>query len=870
MDRVSLIGTVLLIALLGLFLVITLMSTTNLANQIHTLTEHPFTVSSNIADVRTNLALMRVRTERLQSYNQPEDVELVQEALAALYPETEALLAEIQQLYLGPTADTQALLASYEEIKQTHLAFLAFAKLPTSTTTVITDYEEQNLYPLYDDFDAKATTVLRYARATQQNIFNTAGQMSHTTTIWSCIIVAIMTVGLMLFQHSLKKMNRRLYQKNQQFEVLSNTIDETFMVFEPDTPACDFVSGNAEKVLGIPAEQLQQNWAQICAYMNPDDAERLRREMTLANGSAWESTVEYHPPQMLESRWLQLCIYRLADHNAPRYILTLTDRTDERRANIALQDALVSAQNANNAKKDFLSRMSHEIRTPMNAIIGMTTIAAASIEDRRRVEDCLEKISYSSTHLLRLINDVLDMSRIESDRMKLSSEPFELYQFLNNFVSVVYPQATAKGLKFTEKITGFSAHTTFLGDSLRLNQILLNLTSNAIKFTLSGGKITLTVSLLPTRGSKNWIRFVVADTGIGMDEAGLARLYTPFEQADETIAGKYGGTGLGMSITQNLVTLMGGHIHVASRPNCGTTFTVELPFARSDVELHPLQSATLETLEVLVVDDEQDICEHTTLLLKRMKIHAEWVLSGIEAVERVERAMLDGQGFDVCFIDWKMPGMDGIETTRRIRQRVGPDTPIIIISAYDWSDIEQEARAAGVNAFIAKPMFQSSIYNALVNATNGAFGASVPAQQTRGHSLDGKRLLLAEDNALNREIAVTLLEMNGATVECAENGQEAVDCFTQAGAHYFDAILMDVQMPVMDGCEATQKIRACGQADAASIPIIATTANAFAEDVATVKAAGMNAHIAKPLDMALLCSLLHTLCGAKAEAEAEV
>ena len=395
---------------------------------------------------------------------------------------------------------------------------------------------------------------------------------------------------------------------------------------------------------------------------------------------------------------------------------------------------------------------------------------------------------------------------------------------------------------------------------MRLNQILFNLTSNAIKFTQSGGKVSLEVSQLPPRGKKVWLRFIVSDTGIGMDEQGLKNLYTPFEQANASIAGKYGGTGLGMSITQNLVSLMGGHIKVKSKPNEGTAFTVELPFEQSNVDLQPLQEYVLESLKVLVVDDERDICEHTVLLLKKMKINAEWVLSGKEAVESVVLAQNNGNSFDICFIDWKMPEMDGLETVRQIREKIGPDTPIIIISAYDWSDIEEEARSMGVNAFIAKPMFQSSIYNVLVNVTHGAFGRSTAKADTEQNSLKGKRLLLAEDNELNMEIATTLLSMNGADVEGVPNGKEAVEKFMQMEPYYYDAILMDVQMPIMNGCEATKHIRACGRPDAEFIPIIATTANAFAEDVATVMAAGMNAHIGKPIDIKQLCEVLNRLC----------
>lgn len=859
-KKVTSVGTASLFFLLLLFFVVTLFSTNKLASQIKLLTEHPFAVSGDISDVKTNLALMRIRTERLQSYNQPEDIDLVRRGLENLYIETEEKLDEIETLYLGPVEDVEALRDTYENIQEAHRLFLEFSELETSTTDIIAYYEETNLYPLYDIFEHDAARILSFVRGTQQSIFISADQMSKSTVVWSLVIIVAMTLGMFFFQYIIRRTNYRLYQKNHQFEVLSDTIDETFLIFDVSSKKCDFVSGSADRVLGLSADILREDPELVYKYMGNEAAEKIRDKICNEAKTTWETDIAYRNPKSMQECWLQLRFYRLNESGKTKYIITFSDLTKERRANQALKDALVNAQKANNAKKDFLSRMSHEIRTPMNAIIGMTTIAAASIEDRSRVENCLEKISYSSKHLLMLINDVLDMSRIESNRMRVDKEPFELYQFLNNFVSIIYPQASQKGLEFTEKTIGFTEHTTYLGDPLRLNQILLNLLSNAIKFTPDGGKVSLEVTHLPSRGKRSWLRFVVSDTGIGMDSQGLSRLYKPFEQADTSIAGKYGGTGLGMSITQNLVSLMGGYINVKSKLGAGTTFTVELPFEQSSVDLQDFKEDALEALNILVVDDEQDICEHTALLLEKMKIHAEWVLSGAKAVERVVEVQGSESEFDVCFIDWKMPEMDGVETAKRIREKVGPETPIIIISAYDWSDIEDEARAVGVNAFIAKPMFQSSIYNVLVSVTNGAFGMMDAKDRIAGNSLDGKRLLLAEDNGLNMEIAVTLLEMNGAVVEGVENGHEAVERFMNSEPGYFDAILMDVQMPVMNGCEAVKQIRACGRADAEKIPIIATTANAFAEDVANVMAAGMNAHIGKPIDIEQLCSVLSKLC----------
>lgn len=515
-----------------------------------------------------------------------------------------------------------------------------------------------------------------------------------------------------------------------------------------------------------------------------------------------------------------------------------------------LQDALLVAQKANDAKRDFLSRMSHEIRTPMNAIIGMSAIAFNYLDDKKRTADCLSKITFSSKHLLMLLNDVLDMSKIENGKLNIRQELFDLKNLVTSLTDINYGLATAKGLSFEIVISGFKDEL-LLGDSMRVNQILLNLLSNAIKFTPKGGSVKLEIRMLRSASDKIWLRFIVKDSGIGMKKEFLEHLYEPFEQADNGIARKYGGTGLGMAITKNLVAIMDGTIEVESQEGAGTTFMVDLPFGVSKVDKKT--AAEMEEMRVLVVDDDNDTCEHAVVLLKGMGVNVDWALNGFEAIEKVRSACEDdGRCYDVCFIDWCMPELDGIETARRMRRYVGPDVLIIIISAYDWSGIEEQAKAAGVNAFIAKPFFASNLYNTLLTVSRKPELGFSAVGNKETYDFGGKKVLLVEDNELNMEIASELLKFVNLQVEHAENGKVAVDIFRNSKEKEYALIFMDIQMPLMNGYDAARCIRSSEHPAAGTIPIIAMTANAFNDDVQAAFDAGMNGHLAKPIDVEVL------------------
>ena len=728
------------------------------------------------------------------------------------------------------------------------------------TDAMLLNLDERNYYLVYEKSDIQDWMFLGLVQA---DIVNASMNRLQRSTIFfvSAIVfcIAALFISLIIQKNrtNLRRKDTEILYRDELFQKLSMNVDDVFLMLDAKTYQADYVSPNAEKLLGITVEQIRKDIC-ILGKLHPEEQEDSEKnymeEIQVHEQREWD--FEYVHLKTGEKRWFHNIAMGSEVNGKKKYILVMSDRTSDRKMNQALSEAVRAAETANKAKSTFLSNMSHDIRTPMNAIIGFTTLAVSNIDDKKRVRDYLGKILSSSNHLLSLINDILDMSRIESGKIHLEETEVSLSDVLHDLKTIISGQIHAKQLELYMDAMDVTNEDVYC-DKTRLNQVLLNLLSNAVKFTPAGGTVSVRIRQYPgtVKGSELY-EIRVKDNGIGMSQEFVQKIFSPFERERTSTVSRIQGTGLGMAITKNIVNMMGGTIEVLTEQGKGTEFIVRLPFRIQSKHQRIEKIAELEGLKALVVDDDFNTCDSVTKMLVKVGMRSEWTLSGKEAVLRARQSMEMGDAFHAYIIDWRLPDMNGIEVTRQIRS-LGDDTPIIILTAYDWSDIEVEARAAGVTAFCAKPMFMSDIRDTLMTAIGQKQAeAETAILPTAGSDFRGRYILLVEDNELNSEIAAEILNEYGFLVDTAENGAEAVEKVKNSKPGNYDLVLMDVQMPVMNGYEATKQIRALDNPALAGITILAMTANAFDEDKKKALECGMDGFLSKPIVIEELISIL--------------
>ena len=719
------------------------------------------------------------------------------------------------------------------------------------TDAMLLNLDGRSYYLVYEKSDIQDWMFLGLVQADIVNDSMNSLQRS-TILLVSAVVLCIAAFSISLViqksRINLKKKDTEILYRDELFQKLSMNVDDVFLMLDAKTYHADYVSPNVENLLGITVEQIRKdiNILGKLHIAEQGDPEKNYLEEIQVNGQR-EWDFEYVLLKTGEKRRFHNIAMGSEVNGKKKYILVMSDRTADWKMNQALSEAVRAAETANRAKSTFLSNMSHDIRTPMNAIIGFTTLAVSNIDDKKRVRDYLGKILSSSNHLLSLINDILDMSRIESGKIHLEETEVSLSDVLHDLKTIISGQIYAKQLDLYMDAMDVTNEDVYC-DKTRLNQVLLNLLSNAVKFTPAGGTISVRLKQFPgTVKDSGLYEIRVKDNGIGMSAEFVKKIFSPFERERTSTVSRTQGTGLGMAITKNIVDMMGGTIEVQTEQGKGTEFIVRLPFRIQFKQHHTEKIAELEGLKALVVDDDFNTCDSVTKMLVRIGMRSEWTLSGKEAVLRARQSMELGDAFHAYIIDWRLPDMNGIEVTRQIRS-LGDDTPIIILTAYEWSDIEVEARAAGVTAFCAKPMFMSDIRDTLMIAI-GQMQAET--EDTRplasGSDFRGRCILLVEDNELNSEITVEILNGYGCQVDTAVNGAEAVKKIKNSKPGDYDLVLMDVQMPVMNGYEAARQIRALNDPALAGITILAMTANAFDEDKKKALECGMDGFLTKPI-----------------------
>lgn len=699
-----------------------------------------------------------------------------------------------------------------------------------------------------------------------QGVTNGILQNTKAAVLFLAVILVIFVVFVLLITRTQKELGskeQKIRYQSRLFNVLTDYIsrctDDVYILVEQGASEPEFLSANAERVLGVKPEQIIPRLQAIDRETDYESAmkyDAMYRAMSPGGESVTRVVERIDPRTGTRRHFMETADCEEID-GRKKWLVYISDRTSEQEERDALSDALTTAEAANEAKSVFMNSVSHDIRTPMNAVIGFATLLNRDAEKPDKVREYTRKIAASGQHLLGLINDILDISKLEAGKTSLNLSSETIADWLEGIDTIIRPQMNSKGHTFEEYSS--VQHEAVEMDKLRMNQILLNLLSNAVKYTPEGGRITLRIEELPQVNRKMALyRFIVEDNGYGMSEEYQEKIFQAFTREEDAVTNQIQGTGLGMVITKNLVDLMDGTITVRSKKGEGSTFTVELELPLAEAEIDRDFWRKNHIARMLVVDDEEVIGQNVRLAMRDTGVSVDYCMDGQTALDMIKRSKKEGEPYDIVLLDWQMPGMDGLETAGRIRQEeeIAKEVPLLTLTGYDWTDIEGEARAVGVDAFLAKPFFLTSFRKAVDSLLNHP----LPLKPEQEESiLRGMHILVAEDNEINAEVISELLDMSGASCEICANGQIAVDTFARSAPGTYQLILMDVQMPVLNGYQATKRIRTLKHPMARKIPVIAMTASSFADDVHDALEAGMDAHVAKPVDMDVLAQTVKSV-----------
>ena len=757
-----------------------------------------------------------------------------------------------------------ALLESNGQFDSAEISSLQQEFLAGNSGALVFDHNGQSYYLVYESAGFQDWTVLGIVATDVVN--SSMSKLQSTTIIVVSGIAISLALMILLFviqqnRSKLRRKDNQLLARDELFSKLSLNVDDVFLMMDAQSYRVDYVSPNTERLLGISEQQVRDDVHVIEQIVRGNETGLVLDHLSdILPGQQKEWDREYSHQKTGEVRWFHVIAFCSDIQGEKKYILDLSDRTSDKKINLALEEAAHAAQNASRAKSAFLSNMSHDIRTPMNAVIGFATLAKANVGNRDKLNDYLDKILSSSNHLLSLINDVLDMSRIESGKTHLEETAVNLYELLHDLRTIISGQIHAKRLELCMDLKGVTDEDVFC-DKTRLNQVLLNLLSNAIKFTPEGGQISVSIAQLPGAPMGNGrYEIRVKDTGIGMSPEFVKNIFDPFERERSSTVSKIQGTGLGMAIAKSIIDMMGGTIEVQTKKDQGTEFIICVTL-RLQQQRGTDISPELVGMKALIVASDFADCDGVARTLRKLGMRTEWTLSGRESLLRIQESLQQGDAFRACVIDLRLPDMNGIDLTRQICE-LGGDKPIIVLSADDWSEHEAAAKAAGAHACYTKPLSLADLKKALLTrpGASGAPEGTFPTLQ-QSSLFDGRRLLLVEDNELNREIAQEILSEYGLVLDTAENGAVAVEKVSASAPGAYDLILMDIQMPVMDGYEATRAIRALQDRMLANIPIVAMTANAFDADRRAAKENGMDGFLLKPIQIEEVIRVLGQFLG---------